>query len=196
MLTSVKTAPKSSSTSMLTPRTNMLTPQSPVLASQWAVFFAKLDLPTDHGLLDTGAQSAVCGRSRWNQIVDYIAKQGLKPVQLAHQAMGTTQGIGGQVKVQGSYNLPIGIAGPRDDIGSSKEALYMENIGGPHNTIDDSSVTTHCDADLCLCIFWVAVACYDNLPVGVYMATGVSSSRYPAAVKAQEPYESESNVAQ
>eukprot|EP00971_Amphidinium_carterae_P149456 2963122-Amphidinium_carterae.1 len=68
LLSSVKTAPKSSSTCMLTP-------QIPALASQWAVFFAKLDLPTDHGLLDTGAQSAVCGRSRWNQIVDLIAKQ-------------------------------------------------------------------------------------------------------------------------
>eukprot|EP00971_Amphidinium_carterae_P147531 2923798-Amphidinium_carterae.1 len=77
----------------------------------WAVFFARLELPVDHGLIDTGAQSAVCGKQRWQRIVEHLAKQNLRPVQLAQPAMGTTQGIGGPVTVLASYNLPIGVAG-------------------------------------------------------------------------------------
>eukprot|EP00971_Amphidinium_carterae_P326529 6457382-Amphidinium_carterae.3 len=69
------------------------------LTGYWAAFFARLELPEDYCLIDTGAQSAICGRHCWAIIMEHIAKQDLRQVTLAQPAMGTTQGIGGHVIV-------------------------------------------------------------------------------------------------
>eukprot|EP00971_Amphidinium_carterae_P289645 5751040-Amphidinium_carterae.4 len=181
-----------------------------------AVFFARLELPTEcatHcGLIDTGAQSAVCGKQRWSRIIEHISHQGIQPVQLAQPAMQTTQGIGGQVKVQASYNLPIGIARINGLVtvtvieGDAPFLVPIQLLFSFWKSLDGRStpfVTLHSQHIAIPFLCFAASGCklpsthfalHDNLPVGVYHEESVIDEGVPTAIYAQVEAKKRSDV--
>eukprot|EP00971_Amphidinium_carterae_P288170 5721106-Amphidinium_carterae.1 len=61
-------------------------------------------------VLDTGAQSGVCGEKRWAAFQKQLEKKGLKPVLTNLPAAGT-RGIGGSAQGIGIYNVPVALGG-------------------------------------------------------------------------------------
>eukprot|EP00971_Amphidinium_carterae_P351671 6492222-Amphidinium_carterae.1 len=59
-------------------------------------------------ILDTGAQSGVCGEKRWMRLQTQLRKKGLQPVLTSLQAAGT-RGIGGEARGIGIYNVPVAL---------------------------------------------------------------------------------------
>eukprot|EP00971_Amphidinium_carterae_P325840 6456337-Amphidinium_carterae.2 len=172
------------------------------------------------------AQSAVCGKQRWSRIIEHISHQGIQPVQLAQPAMQTTQGIGGQVKVQASYNLPIGIAGinglvtvtvidgdapflvPIPLLFSLGMTLDLPKGRCVWKTLEGRStqfVTLH-SQHIAIPLFCFAssgwklpsthFALHDNLPVGVYHEESLTDGGVPTAIYAQVEAKKNSDVAE
>eukprot|EP00971_Amphidinium_carterae_P353043 6492804-Amphidinium_carterae.1 len=71
---------------------------------------ASNELHSELAVLDSGAQTAVCGNKRWHELVVSFAKRGLKPMRLSKVAT-TTHGIGGVATTSGIWRLPIGLGG-------------------------------------------------------------------------------------
>eukprot|EP00971_Amphidinium_carterae_P193109 3832493-Amphidinium_carterae.1 len=61
-------------------------------------------------VLDTGAQSTVCGSQRWAEFETKLRGHGLNAVKTESTARGT-KGIGGEAKCLGIWNTPIGLGG-------------------------------------------------------------------------------------
>eukprot|EP00971_Amphidinium_carterae_P147420 2921305-Amphidinium_carterae.1 len=61
-------------------------------------------------VLDTGAQSTVCGSARWAEFEATLRGLGLNAVKTESKARGT-KGIGEEAKCLGIWNTPIGIGG-------------------------------------------------------------------------------------
>eukprot|EP00971_Amphidinium_carterae_P121124 2399223-Amphidinium_carterae.1 len=61
-------------------------------------------------VLDTGAQSTVCGSLRWAEFETKLRGCGLNAVKTESTARGT-KGIGGEARCLGIWNTPIGIGG-------------------------------------------------------------------------------------
>eukprot|EP00971_Amphidinium_carterae_P332122 6466113-Amphidinium_carterae.2 len=68
------------------------------------------DMKHELAILDSGAQTAVCGRSRWQSLIKAYYDHGLHPELISERAT-TTHGIGGIAKTSGVWRLPVGIAG-------------------------------------------------------------------------------------
>eukprot|EP00971_Amphidinium_carterae_P138334 2741143-Amphidinium_carterae.1 len=59
-------------------------------------------------VLDTGAQSGVCGEKRWQAFQKQLRKKGLQPILTSLPAAGT-RGIGGEARGIGIYNVPVAL---------------------------------------------------------------------------------------
>eukprot|EP00971_Amphidinium_carterae_P352936 6492777-Amphidinium_carterae.1 len=61
-------------------------------------------------VLDSGAQTAVCGRNRWEELIKAYYPLGLHPELISEKAT-VTHGIGGIAPTSGIWRLPVGIGG-------------------------------------------------------------------------------------
>eukprot|EP00971_Amphidinium_carterae_P024856 490525-Amphidinium_carterae.1 len=61
-------------------------------------------------VLDTGAQSGVCGEKRWKTFLMELERKGLRPILTNLPAAGT-RGIGGSAKGIGVFNTPVAVGG-------------------------------------------------------------------------------------
>ena len=72
--------------------------------------FIGLQLEAGMGMIDTGAQHAVCGRKQFKNICQRLKKFGLIPRQIPTLALRAI-GIGGTTSFDSSWELPVGIGG-------------------------------------------------------------------------------------
>ena len=72
--------------------------------------FIGLELQEGMGMIDTGAQHAVCGKKQFLKICRRLKTFGLKPRKIPTLALRAI-GVGGTTSFESSWELPVGIGG-------------------------------------------------------------------------------------
>ena len=122
------------------------------------------NLPSQYGLLDTGAQLAVIGEAELKKLTVFLSGQGLQPVWIASSS-SIAKGVGGATTIVGTCKLPVAIGGV---CGTLKVAVVKQPLPLLLPVTLCSALQMHLCMDKCPMVHWQALG--RSSPVSVLLS--------------------------